>query len=86
MKYNDTGSLWKDAYHSVYVDGTFTGGIVAAIQVSPDPLSTPDASSRWRTLQAFSAPGQYLDFSTKYRKLRVLFTTGGTGSPIIEVL
>lgn len=86
VKFNDLGSLWKDYDHTVYSSGTFAGGVAASVQISPDPLSVADASSRWYNVGAsITAPG-YFDFTSKFKKIRANVTALGTGTIEIEVL
>jgi hypothetical protein len=83
-KYNDVASLWRDAYNTIYIDGTF-GGATVVVECSPDPLSLADASSRWHTITSATAAGMVLT-NYKYKKIRARVSVAGTGTLVVEVL
>ncbi len=85
VKYNDAGSLWPDGSKTIYVTGSFTSGAAIQVQISPDPLSLADASSRWQTLETWTAPG-YLSITDKWKKIRAGISVGGLGSALVEIL
>ncbi len=86
VKFNDLGSLWKDYDRTVFSSGTFAGGVAAVVQISPDPLSVADASSRWYNVNTTITAAGYFDFTSKFRKIRANVTALGTGTIEIEVL
>lgn len=91
VKYNDLGSQWgggTDPGRTLFVDGTF-GGATVVVEVSPDPLATPDASSRWHIAAdgtaTFTTPGM-LNFAEKFKKIRARVSVAGTGTVTVEAL